>query len=170
MTYRLPDTSTAAPLFVTFVNSSCNSLPQIARTAKMEDGHLNGRAKTCIYCNHLIVQYGLRGFQDAFFIDSAYVQSELLAGANSSIAFFKSMNPEFYNYALLGPHGTAVRILGLDRSIIVFDKAYIIGIVVGALVGLVALWSAIRAIYKFCLSSATQFRRVRLPSDEESEL
>ncbi|AGN48250.1 envelope glycoprotein H [Gallid alphaherpesvirus 1] len=170
MTYRLPDTSTAAPLFVTFVNSSCNSLPQIARTAKMEDGHLNGRAKTCIYCNHLIVQYGLRGFRDAFFIDSAYVQSELLAGANSSIAFFKSMNPEFYNYALLGPHGTAVRILGLDRSIIVFDKAYIIGIVVGALVGLVALWSAIRAIYKFCLSSATQFRRVRLPSDEESEL
>lgn len=173
MKYRLPDTSIRANLYLTYFNVSCVRTPFNSRAELVPDGYVNLRSGAagfgCKLCNHALLRYSLGGFEDMFVIETAEEERDMAAGPNSTITYFRSMDPEYYNYVLLDQWGSATRVLAFTRETYAVDREYVIGIVVGSLVGILALVFAIWSIAKFCRGRNNRYRILDEEEEEEED-
>lgn len=168
VTYRLPDTSIRTNLYLTYYNSSCSKSQFLSRTEKITSDYVNlhNVGLVCKLCDHAILRYSLGGFEDVFVIRTADEQRQMMMGANSSIQYFRAMDPEYFNYILLDPSGSALRVLAFTNNSYAVDKNYIIGIVVGCLAGIFALAFAVRSLIKFYKGRATRYT---ILADDDSD-
>ncbi|QEG54051.1 Envelope glycoprotein H [Cacatuid alphaherpesvirus 2] len=159
--YRLPDVSIKRNLYLTYFNASCAKTDRNLYPTKIEDEYVNiHNSFGCRLCGHVIIRYSLRGFEDVFVINTKEEQQQMTAGHNSTIFYFRSMDTEYFNYLLLGSRGSVIRVLAFTTDSFLEHRKYIIGIVVGTLVGVTALVIAVWSVIKFCRGE-TKYRRLR---------
>ncbi|AAQ73700.1 glycoprotein H [Psittacid alphaherpesvirus 1] len=157
--YRLPDTSIRTNLYLTYFNASCSKEPFASRVEKITSGYVNlhGASIACKLCGHALLRYSLGGFEDVFVIRTADEERQMTMGANSSIQYFRAMDPTYFNYILMDSSGSALRVLAFTHGSYAVDKNYIIGIAVGSLAGVFAVAFAARSIYKFYRGRANRY-------------